>query len=163
MSTDPSFPLAARVRTLQLSAAALPLGVLVFAVVVLVLPAARPEPPRPPIVTWIGVLLAAAQVIVSTILPTLIAASARRRLAGQTDDSLWAAVYQTRLIVRLALLEGPALLLLIAYLLEGTVLSLALTAMLLALMLLHFPTEARVRDWIQSQKDLADSERLQAG
>jgi hypothetical protein len=72
-------------------------------------------------------------------------------------------VRQTTLIIALAMLEGTALLGCIAFLLEAQVWVLGLTIVALVLILLNFPTEARVSAWLQEQTDRLAELRQQQG
>jgi hypothetical protein len=62
-------------------------------------------------------------------------------------------VYQTSLIVGLALLEGTAFMGSIAFLLEAVPLAAGVTGLALLMMLLKFPTRRGVHDWLERQAD----------
>jgi hypothetical protein len=68
---------------------------------------------------------------------------------------------QTTLIVGLAMLEGTAFLGCLAYRQEAQPLALALVAVAVLVMLCKFPTEARVRAWLQRQADVLTDLRQQ--
>jgi hypothetical protein len=58
-----------------------------------------------------------------------------------------------------AVLEGAAILLLIAHLVEDSPLSLGVAIVLIVVLAAHFPTESRVDGWIEDQTRLLDEER----
>jgi hypothetical protein len=70
-----------------------------------------------------------------------------------TDNSKLLAVRQTTLLVSLALLEGVAFSGCIAYLLEAQPLVLGVVLVAVLLLLAYFPTEGRVRSWLERQTD----------
>jgi hypothetical protein len=74
------------------------------------------------------------------------------------DRAAWYGLYQTQLIIHLSLLQGNAFYLLIAYLLEGSPLILGAAATFIAVMALHFPSRARVDNWVDAQAELAQQE-----
>jgi hypothetical protein len=57
------------------------------------------------------------------------------------------------MMIGLALLEGAAFLGCIAYLLEARPLALGVVVVAITPMLVNFPTEARVRAWLERQAD----------
>lgn len=63
-------------------------------------------------------------------------------------------LYQTRLIMGLGLIEGAVFFNLIAYLLEGYWWSLAVVGFGAAVMLLDFPTRAKVQEWLRRRAEL---------
>jgi hypothetical protein len=56
-------------------------------------------------------------------------------------------------IIGMALLEGPTMMALIALMLEGQVLALAAAGLGLLLILARFPTEGRIRPWLEEQTE----------
>ncbi len=69
----------------------------------------------------------------------------------RSDEALlaFAPVYQTEVIIKLALLEGAAFMNGVAYLLEVQWWSLAAMGALLAFMGLKFPSRSRITNWIE--------------
>ena len=55
------------------------------------------------------------------------------------------------MLIGWALLEAPAFMACIAYLLEAQAFAAALVGMTIVLMLIRFPTEGRVRGWLEQQ------------
>jgi hypothetical protein len=72
-------------------------------------------------------------------------------------------VYMTRTIVAAALLEGAALMAIVAYMLEGSTVALGLAVALVAGILLHFPTASRVAGRIETKMRRVEEERDIAG
>lgn len=64
----------------------------------------------------------------------------RRRLAG---------IYQTRMIIGMALCEGSAFFAILAWMMESNDLALGIVGFLLVVMILSFPFKQRVLDWIE--------------
>jgi hypothetical protein len=68
-------------------------------------------------------------------------------------------LFQTRMIVTSASLEGATFFLLIAYLIEGTSSSLLGAIALMAFIGAMFPTFALVRRWMEEKRELLEWER----
>src|SRR5262249_56995441 len=96
---------------------------------------ANNQPPAAlPLISYIGFGVAAVCLILSFVVPNLVQAGWRRRIAaGQSPllndstadrESLWLVLYQTRLILGMAMLEGAAFMQVIAFFVEGVPLSL---------------------------------------
>jgi len=66
----------------------------------------------------------------------------RKRLAG---------IYQTRMIIGMALCEGSAFFVIIAWMLESNDLALGVIVFILVVMISSFPFRQRVLDWIEVQ------------
>lgn len=82
-------------------------------------------------------------------------------LAFHTDIAKLLALRQTTMIVTLALLQGAGFLGGIAYLLEAQPVALAVAGVAFVFMLAGFPTEARVRAWLERQVELLAELRQQ--
>jgi len=67
-------------------------------------------------------------------------------------------VYQLKLIIRYALLEGGAFLNLIAFMVEHQTWSLGIVGVIVGVMILLFPTPGRIHYWIKEQKELLELE-----
>jgi hypothetical protein len=94
--------------------------------------------------------------LVALVLPRTLEASLRRQAGPHAEDPgrLWT-LYQTRLILVAALLEGAGFMQAIFYLMEGQTFSLAVALVLLAWLALLFPTRAGVEEWVERQQELA--------
>jgi len=155
-----------RLRVMQLIAAALILGVLFFLGIVLFQRGAEPPAGGVGIISLVAVLLLATNAPLAQVLPAILTRSALRRIASGTwqappgaagghdsDAAKLLTVQQTAMLIGLALLEGVAFLGCVAYLLEGEAVALAVVGVALFLMVLNFPTEGRLRAWLQAQED----------
>ncbi len=141
MSQDEHPALAAQVRVMQIIVAALAMGVVTFALLLLLV--VRPVPDEgEPLFVYVGLGLG--------LLATLAGVTVPRLCANQMPATV--ATYQTTLIIGAALFEGAAFFNLIAYMIEGQVLSLVVAAILLLFMILLFPTVSRVHDWLESRR-----------
>lgn len=156
-------------RTMQIIGGALIAGVSSFFALVLFLRFGQAHPPGAaqaalPMVTFVFCVFWLAAVTMSFIVPRVMTRQAVRQILTGTwsapqgqplpTDTVIAKlliVRQTTLIVGLALLEGAGFFGCIAFLLEGNPVALALLLTLLALMVLRFPTEQRIRTWLESQ------------
>jgi F0F1-type ATP synthase membrane subunit c/vacuolar-type H+-ATPase subunit K len=166
-----------RLRVLRIVVVALCVGVLT-ALGILTWMRSRQPPPPPfpgqPLLSWIGLAFAVLAVVGSQVVPGMLARSGRQRIArelaasGSTAtlsvpgeavrDPRWWGLYQTKMIVGCALLEGAAFYQAIAFLLEGEQWTAALAVALLVGIALHFPTRPGVEQWIEAQAEQARSE-----
>lgn len=154
MQDDPETilePVAKQIATLRLIIGAMLMGLVTFAVIVLVMngtPAGQGE-----MLTKMGLLmgliaLVAQQVISRVVLDQQVAQLKLDRNASQNAVSLMQA-YFTSTLVSAAILEGAALLNLIALFIERATLSLGMAALLLAALLLtKFPRKYRIASWM---------------
>ena len=140
----------ATIRTSQISTVALMLGVTVFGIIATVLAAKGPA--KAPMLAYVGVLVAVQVVALRFFIPGLFLKtqlkSVKHSEAELVSERL-PSLYQTQLIIGLALLEGSAFFNLIAYLLEGNWFSLGIAGFMLALMAMMFPTGDRFEKWAE--------------
>jgi hypothetical protein len=121
--------------------------------------------------TLVGLGTALAMIVLSMVLPPLIERRAlASRLTGPVSNEVtpgfedWGPgaaellpVLMTGHIVRLALLEGAALLNLIVYIQEGKVWSLVAAGVLIVLMISTLMTETRVRGWLETARETSQA------
>jgi formate/nitrite transporter FocA (FNT family) len=152
-----------RLIPMRIIAFAMPLGAVVALGLFLYLrmQGQFPPPPGTPVLTLVaygfGLLILFAYLLV----PRQMVAASRQRLARSTDGGSageWLSIYQLRLIMRLALLEGATFFFLVVYLVEGLPISLAGAGVLLLGMLALFPTRTGVENWITSQRELTQQQ-----
>jgi hypothetical protein len=146
-------------RPMQIIVATLAFGVVSFFVVTLFIGShgGGNGPDSNHIVTYVGMGFAIVGAIVWIILRDLIARQSRKSvLAG--DTRRLATVYQTRLIISCALLEGIAFLNLVAYLIEHQRMSLVIAGAYLVILLNQFPTLNRLENWVE--RELAEVDQL---
>jgi hypothetical protein len=177
---DEDVPMPASLRAMQIVAAALVVGVIAFLAIVLYLVLAQKQgganpPPNLPLISLIAAGSLVVATVVSFALPAAIVRSTLRRIAAgtwkpepgmaaqATDSDKLLALYQTTLIVGLALLEGACFFSCIAYLVEGQPFVLAVVAVGVGLMLVRFPTEGRVRRWLEDHKEQLARARQEVG
>lgn len=155
-------------RTTQIITLALILGASLFLGLVLFVPGLGGRMPgADPILTWIALGGSIVAVLAALVVPDIVGRQHVRRLqtnptlptyqgapvplppAGPVRDAyIFGAAFQTRLIIRLALLEGATFFCLIAHMLERQWPSLIMAAVLLGLMAANFPTRGRLDSWI---------------
>lgn len=146
----------ARIRTMQIIAGALIAGVVVFGVVVVLALGALNQPPAEGIVKYMALGFIALELVPFALVPTFVTAeSITQAQAGNRlpeGDGLPYGLYQARMIIRFALLEGAAFFNLVAVIIEHHWWNLAAAGALAFLMLLMFPTRTRVEQWIETQR-----------
>lgn len=151
-----------RLRTMQIIAAGLIAGVLFFGVIAVT--QAIGKPPGDPLLGYLGAGFAVMAAMLGSVLPTVISRSACRRLQRRADldqaerTGVLVAIFQTKMIVALALLEGAAFLNLIAYMVTVRWWTLAAAGALIVLMTTSFPTRFRIESWIETQQQELDWE-----
>jgi hypothetical protein len=116
--------------------------------------------------TLVALVLAAAALTGSFLLPSLIASTRIRQLTpnpnsgGEGGWQSWSvkgrapelfAIYHTGVVIGAAMLEGAAFFALIVYFLEGVAPPLLVAAVLLVALASRFPTRSRVEEWITRQ------------
>lgn len=140
------------IRTLQIITAALILGVVPFAVVVLVMKQGQVDG-QPEVLSWMAAGFAAVAFVVHLVIPNLIA---RQTVAGITageieglsDDDRFrkvAPALYSRQIIACALLEGAAFFCGVAYMAEHSLVAIGCMGALLLLLLMKFPTAPSVQ------------------
>jgi hypothetical protein len=139
--------------TCRIIAGALVFGVVSFVTVAVVMRLGQAAAGAA-VLSYVGVGAAAIAVIVRQIVPGI--ASGLAPQGGAASPAAGAlALYQTRMIVGLAILEAAAFFNTIAYVLEGHWWSLVVVAVLVALMLGAFPTRTRLRQWVEDRGQLS--------
>jgi hypothetical protein len=140
-------------RISQIIAGALIMGVVTFACVASFV--AQGEPAKSPMIAFLGIGLAAMAVVVRFIVPTIIVNGGKARLKEASDAermSQLAGLYQTKMIVGMAVLEGAAFFNLIAYIIEKQFWSYGVVALLLAVMAISFPSQGQFESWAEEMK-----------
>ncbi len=139
----------------QIIAGALIGGVLIFAAIAFVI--GRGKPPGDPMLAYIAVAAAVAEVVGCLVVPKLVTRESVSRNAVEpqrTPEMSLYAVYQVRLIIRFALLEGAAFFCGIAYISTARWWTLAAMLLLAGIMIAFFPGRAGYDDWVREQQDL---------
>lgn len=164
--------LAEPVRTMQIISAALIMGPIAFAIVVLAIGDQGPGDPAPiqgqaaaapavdPLQT-IGLVVGLVAIFAQNVLGRVVSeAGVKAALTADGDrvESL-AGAYQTGLIVALAVNEGAAFLNLIAYMISPSVWNLAMAGLLIVSNAVKFPTVGRVATWIEMRERRIEDEK----
>ncbi len=172
MEHEPPGDLPARVQAMQIIVIALTMGLVFFlAIVCFAGPAFNLGGAFGglPVLTVMGLALAAIELVARTVVVAVMAAAARRKLlrgepiagsdAAVSEAAQLVSLYQTRMIVSAACLEGGAFFLLIAYMLERSPFALVAAFGLILGVALHFPTRPRVAKFVGRQMSLIEEER----
>jgi hypothetical protein len=112
------------------------------------------------ILTYIASGFAVLAVLFRLVLPLIIVAQGRRSIlrsaevcaSEQECEKRLAALLMSKTIMAVAVLESAVLFSLVAFAVEGTMLSLAIAGCLLIAMAMHFPTHSMVTAWIEDQQ-----------
>ena len=157
--------------TMRVIVAALVSGVVMFFVGVLVL--RGDQAAGQPMIAYLAAGFAVMAFAASLFVPQVITGPVRQSIAadsapsgasvpeGVGDVLRLGALYQTRVIIAGALLDGAAFFNIIAYLLEGQMLTLLVTAALILALVSQFPTAARVENWVVNQREIIEQMRSQ--
>lgn len=150
----------AGVRGMQIIAAALMAGVLVFLGIVLVTTQGDVFGTHTPeVVAILGAGFGVIAIVNHIVIPQIMASSQLRQIVAngfseldtESKSDQLLGVYRGKLIVALAMLEGAAFFNLIALMAEKNVLSLVVTFLLLGLMVFRFPSRDKVVFWVQDK------------
>jgi hypothetical protein len=165
-----------RLRVMQTIAFSQIMAVIIFIAVVVYLVQQHGQAMMPPMDMPIMSLLALGMLgvlaVISYVVPHAMLQQGLRRIARRQWQSPpgadWAnateadellQVRQTTMIFALALVEGPAFFLCIAYLLEGRPYVLGAAAAAVLLQIARFPTSGRLRGWLRRQLEWIEQER----
>lgn len=127
-----------------------------------------PDPPQVaglPILTLVAGLVTAGALVASFAMAGTMRQQIVQRLAGQPPQDPAAtratllAGWQGGNLVRAALLEGPAILSLVLFLLTGDYALLAIAGVMLALLLANVPSEAAARRWLDTAEEELETKR----
>ena len=150
------------------------MGVILLGGVILGMGLGPEESPELPIVSIIGVVFTVSVLVASMIVPGFVATTMRKNVvegkpfskqsglqypeeAGDIGPLL--GIFQTKLIIRLALLEGAAFFNLIACMLEGQAFNLGIVIGLLCVMFFVFPSKDSVERFVREQLRVIEHER----
>jgi hypothetical protein len=143
--SSPNIDLSAIIRTMQIITGALIAGVSFYAIFTL-----EPADGELEMMGMIALAFAAVMIIARFIVPGLIGDPGTLVTAGELLG-----LYQTRMIVGLALLEGAAFFNITAFNMEHHWSSLMIAGILMFLMLSSWPTRSKIELWIRIQRELA--------
>lgn len=158
---DDDVMLAQSLRTMRIVHGAILGGAIAFLVMALYLRASgfSARIAQTPLLTYIGIGLGVVQIVAHQVVPDLIAASGRRKIAASGTTALqpWYELYQTRMLVGIGLLNGATFFLLVAYIVEGHALAPLAALLFIAGIALQMPGETRVERWVAQQREMASS------
>lgn len=171
--------LAEPVKVLQIIVTAMVTGVVLFLGVATQLRLSGQMADQPngtgSLVTYIATGYGVAAVLVRTVLASVIVTAGRRKIlqqVAQSDDDAMSrdedvvdglvSLFRVRTIVAAAVLEGSALFLVVAYMIEGESLAMIAAVLLVLFLACHFPTRGRAADWIDRERRRIEQERLSA-
>jgi hypothetical protein len=177
-----------RLRVMQIIAAALLIGVTTFLVIVLYLVHVQNQghgnapPGNLPIISLMGAGFLVVLAVLSFVIPAMIVRSNLAAIAAgtwkppqrrspafipveapATDAGKLFLLYQSTMIVGLAPLEGACFFNCIAYLVEAQPYTLGVLGIGILLMLARFPTEGRVRHWLEDRQERLAQVRREVG
>ncbi len=106
----------------------------------------------------VAVGFAVVSVVARFLVPALIVRGSASSSSGRrsSPERSLVTMFQTKLIIEMALLEGAAFFALVAYMLERQLWLLTVPAVLLLLMALNFPTSTRLDRWLAEQEQLGE-------
>lgn len=167
------------VTTLRIILVALASGIVMFAVVAVVVRSTGGfgADEGMNVLSWMALGLAPIALVASRVVPGLLADALRRQIAsGKQQPPQTAAgpmavlnemgqagalygAYQTTTIISAALVEGAAMLSVIAFMLEGAWITLGVALGLAGVILALFPSPARAAAWVSNQLRRIEEER----
>jgi hypothetical protein len=165
--------LSQRVRVNRILLGSLIAGPLIFMVIaVIVRQGMQGVPPDLPILTYLSFPFAIVNTTLSFFMPDYSIARERRKLAqgsginnsserqSSADFGRLVELYQTRMIIGAAMIEGCIFFFIIAYIVEGSLYCLVGALVLLGIMISKFPNREGVEQWVEKQRDLLQQERM---
>ncbi|MFH1300797.1 MAG: hypothetical protein ABIK07_07020 [Planctomycetota bacterium] len=142
---------------------ALIMGVVTFGVIIVFTGIQQKPGDDLPIITYLGMGMAALMLVLRLIIPDIVArnlfrqAMATAKAEGNQDEEqmlgTYYQIFTTRLIIGMALLEGAAMLNLVAVLVENQKLAFVPVAILLLVMIASIPTKSKLDGWIRNQME----------
>ncbi|MEZ6131949.1 MAG: hypothetical protein R3C59_25085 [Planctomycetaceae bacterium] len=147
-----------RVRGMQIITIGLMMGTLSFLTVALVINQAAIDG-EPDILAWMGLGFAGLIFLVHLVVPGIVTSAALNQVNSEAlrkadDDGRFAMlspVYQTRLIIACAMLEGAAFFNLVAYIVDKYVGNVIAAVVLIIMIAVRFPTLSKVEFWVQDR------------
>lgn len=168
-------PLSSRLRVMRIIHVALCFGsAAVLAILVYMRQVNPPAPIADEMITYIAIGFAVLGMTLAFFVPATMEGTWRRQVAqGKQPGSSapggtplpndpqqrWASLFQTRLIVRYGLLEGPIFAEAIFFFLVGSPVVLGMGMGLWVLLVLQHPTLTGLLSWIETQESLAQQQR----
>lgn len=152
-----------RIRVMFIIWLALIMGVVTFGIIIGIIGQEEAAGDDLPIMTYMGFGMAALMLVLSTFVPNLVGRNLFRQTmekvkaeGNQDEEEILGTYYQiftTRMIIGLALLEGAAMLNLVAFMVENQILSFVPVGILLLVMIASIPTKSKLDGWIRYQME----------
>ena len=174
-SEDLRQQLAGQVRVLQIIVAAITLSPAIFLGVVLATPPGAKPAGGNVSLTYLACGAAVAAVLARLVVPSLLVRSFRRQIAAgawpppsqtgnspaapMSDAGKLAGVYTVSSIIAVAILEGAAFFLIVAFQAERHPWAASAAVLLVLMIAAHFPTRSRAAEWIETQLPRLDEDR----
>ena len=163
------------IRTLQIIVFALAMGVIIFAGVTILNRFQQPPGPDA-MIAYMAAGFAPLMLVARAIVGSSTVSRSRKQIAAGirpvgppppgvqmpanlTDGDQFLFVFQQKTIIESALVEGAAFFNLIAFTTVGQWWSLAVACVLLAVLLVPFPTYERIENWVRYQLELLELEK----
>jgi hypothetical protein len=164
-------------RQLQMIVGSLVAGCTIFLAIALCVSVGRGAVGRPPLLSYVALGSGVLVLLARAVVPQRIVAAGRQKILRQEGrnparrDVRESAstlgrllqLFATSTVVPSVMIEGTALLLLIAYVVEGWLPALIVAVVLIAVLALQMPTRARLIHWIDDQFTLLEQERQRGG
>jgi len=152
---DAAAAIMGQLRTMRIIATALITGVVAFLGIAMLV-TSWPNPGNIPTFTYIAAGFALVMLGVRAVqlkaIPRNLIQQQRQHITDSAEGRIrLAGIYRTRLIVGMALCEGAAFLAIISWIAEPHELALGLVLFLITVMVMSFPFQQRVLDWIELQ------------
>ena len=169
--------LPAKIRVMQIIVGAMSFGCFCFLLIAILVSQNINKAPDQLILTYIALPIAAIILGVCAVSPVIIVSQGRKNIQQKlfsnanrvsenfTDDKMrkenskaqmLIALFQTKIFVASAILEGAVFFLLIAYMAEHSLLCISAAVVLLFLLIAQMPTTGRATYWIEDQLKLLD-------
>lgn len=117
-----------------------------------------------PLLTALSLGMLIVETPIAFVVPRNLLEKSMRSITAQAQPEAEAsqllAVRQTTMIITMALFEGVGFLACIATLLEGHILAVSVAVICIAIMITNFPTEGRLRYWLDEQQRRLSEARL---
>ena len=139
------------VRVMQIIAIALVMGVVLLGLISVFVVGALDDPPGGFIISLIAAVFASGAFVMHLIVPGMMTPPPGRDTPSADELTLYQQ-FQARTIVGLAMLEGAAFFNIIATIVEHNWWSLAIAGCLVFWMLAMFPTQTRIKHWVETQR-----------
>lgn len=131
-------------------------GLGVFAGIAFVLAWGQP-PQESMVLSILSVVMMAGTAVASNVVPSIILQQNLEKIkanpTGESLDQRLLQIYMTTTIVRLAMIEAPGFVALVAFITEHHVWVFAVALASILLILIQLPTTSRIEDWLKYQRE----------